>query len=179
MRLGSDIRIDPYCVITAGEDLFIGSNVHVAAHVLLAGGAGITLHDFAGVSHGAKILSTSDDFGSGALTGPTVPADLRNVQAGRVVIGRHAVVGANAVVLPATHLQDGAMLGALSLARGILEAWTVHAGTPARAVGVRDKEGVISAETAFRQRQLDLAERDHHAVTQGLVAPLPFGPHLR
>lgn len=146
MRLGSNIRIDPYCVISADEPVTIGSHVHVAAHVLLSGGAGITLHDFAGISHGAKLLSASDDFSAGVLTGPTVPQDLRRVHSAPIVLGRHAVVGANSVVLPGTQVNDGAMIGALSLARGELEAWKVHAGVPAREVGTRDKEGVLRAE---------------------------------
>lgn len=152
MRLGSHIRIDPYCVISADEELSIGSHVHVAAHVLLSGGAGITLQDFAGISHGAKLLSASDDFTSGVLTGPTVPADLRNVHAERIVVGRHAVIGANSVVLPGTKIEDGAMVGALSLARGTLAGWKVHAGVPAKVVGARDKDGVLRAEADLRQR---------------------------
>lgn len=152
MRLGSNIRIDPFCVISASEEVTIGTHVHIAAHVLLSGVAGITLHDFSGVSHGAKILSASDDFSAGVLTGPTVPADLRKLHAARVVIGRHAVIGANSVVLPGAQVGDGAMVGALSLARGALEAWTVHAGVPARAVGVRDKAGVLRAEANLSER---------------------------
>lgn len=152
MRFGSNIRIDPYCVISAGEEVIIGSNVHLAAHVLLSGVAGITLHDFSGVSHGAKILSASDDFAAGVLTGPTVPADLRKLHAARIIIGRHAVIGANSVVLPGAQIGDGAMVGALSLARGALVAWTVHAGVPAREVGVRDKAGVLRAEARLSQR---------------------------
>lgn len=150
IRLGSDIRIDPFCVISAGGDVSIGSHVHIAAHVLLSGGGGITLHDLSGVSHGARLLSASDEFSAGVLTGPTVPPELRKVRAARIEIGRHAVVGANSVVLPGTRMLDGAMLGALSLARGELEAWKVHAGVPARIVGERDNQGVLRAEAALR-----------------------------
>lgn len=153
MRFGSDVRIDPFCVISAGEEMLIGSHVHIAAHVLLSGQAGITLHDFAGISHGTKLLSTSDDFSAGVLTGPTAPAHLRKVTAARIIIGRHAVIGANSVVLPGTRVNEGATVGALSLARGTLEAWKVHAGAPARVVGVRDKEGVLRAERSLRQRR--------------------------
>ena len=153
LRLGSNIRIDPFCLISAGEEMVIGSHVHIAAHVLLSGTAGITLHDFAGVSHGARLLSTSDDFAGGVLTGPTVPADLRNVKGGRIVLGRHAVIGANAVILPGTQIGEGATVGALSLARGRLEAWKVYAGTPARFVRGRDKEGVLRAEADLRRRE--------------------------
>jgi acetyltransferase-like isoleucine patch superfamily enzyme len=156
MHFGSNIRIDPYCVMSAGEEMLIGSHVHIAAHVLVSGGAGITIHDFAGISHGAKLLSASDDFTAGGLTGPTIPADLRNVQTGRIVIGRHAVIGANSVILPGAQLEDGAMVGALSLARDVLEAWKVHAGIPARVVAARDKEGVLRAEANLIQREIEI-----------------------
>lgn len=149
--LGSNVRIDPFSVISAGKKITIGSYVHIAGHVLLSGGAGITVRDFAGVSHGAKLLSTSDDFTGGALTGPTVPADLRNVQSGSIVIGRHAVIGANSVVLPGTQIEEGAMVGALSLARGTLQAWKVHAGLPARVLSDRDKDGVLRAEAKIKR----------------------------
>jgi galactoside O-acetyltransferase len=153
IRFGSNVRVDPFCVISAGEMMSIGSHVHIAAHVLLSGGGGITLHDFSGISHGAKLLSASDDFSAGVLTGPTVPDDLRNVRTEPIVIGRHAVVGANSVVLPGAHLEEGATVGALSLARGTLEAWKVHAGVPARIVGNRDREGVLRGEADLRQRR--------------------------
>ena len=153
MRIGSYVRIDPFCLISAGkEEVVIGSHVHLAAHVLLSGGAGITLHDFAGVSHGAKLLSRSDDFNAGVLTGPTVPAELRRVQADRITLGRHAIIGANAVILPGTVVGEGATVGALSLARGDLEAWKVHAGVPARVVASRDRDGVLRSEEALRAR---------------------------
>lgn len=152
VRLGSNVRIDPYCVISAVDNVQIGSHVHIAAHVVLSGGGRITLQDFAGVSHGAKLLSASDDFSAGVLTGPTVPADLRGVRAEPIEIGRHAVIGTNSVVLPGTRVEDGATIGALSLARGTLESWKVHAGVPARVVGIRNKEGVLRAEATFLQR---------------------------
>jgi galactoside O-acetyltransferase len=153
IRFGSNVRVDPFCVISAGEMMSIGSHVHIAAHVLLSGGGGITLHDFSGISHGTKLLSASDDFSAGVLTGPTVPDDLRNVRAEAIVIGRHAVVGANSVVLPGARVEEGATVGALSLARGTLEAWKVHAGVPARIVGNRDREGVLRGEADLRQRR--------------------------
>jgi len=152
LRLGANIRIDPFCVISAAGNVSIGCHVHIAAHVLLSGAAGITIHDFAGISHGAKLLSASDHFSAGALTGPTVPADLRKVAEEPIEVGRHAIVGANAVVLPGTRIQDGATLGALSLARGTLEGWKVYAGAPARIVGDRDKDGVLRAEADLHRQ---------------------------
>jgi dTDP-4-amino-4,6-dideoxy-D-glucose acyltransferase len=46
-------------------------------------------------------------------------------------------VGAGSVVLPGTRIGDGAALGALSLAKGELAPFRIHAGTPARDIKPR------------------------------------------
>lgn len=146
ISIADNVRIDPFCVITAGASVHIGSYVHVSSYALLSGTHGITIEDFACVSHGARILSASDDFTAGALLGPQVPDDLRAVQTGRVFIERHACVGANSVVLPGARMCEGSTVGALSLVRGELAPWTVNAGVPAKAIAKRDREGVLRAE---------------------------------
>jgi len=58
-------------------------------------------------------------------------------------------LGANAVALPGTVLSEGATVGALSLAKGALGPWMLHAGVPAKPVAPRDKDGVLAAAAAF------------------------------
>lgn len=145
MTLGDHVRIDAFCVITAREGLTIGAYSHIASHVSLVGGYGISIAECCGVSFGATILSASDDFSAGALMGPQIPDSLRALITGRVHLDRYSCVGAHSIVLPASRLAEGATLGALSLARGVLAPWTVHAGVPAKSVGARDKEGVLHA----------------------------------
>ncbi len=146
MRIGSHVRLDPFCVVTMSADLVIGDRVHVSAHASLLGGGGIVIGDFACVSHGARVLSSSDDFSGGRICGPMVPPHHRHVVTARIEIGRHAVLGANSVILPGGGIGDGATVGALSLVKTPLEPWTVNAGVPTRVVSRRDRAGVLAQE---------------------------------
>ena len=150
MSIGNGVRIDPFCVLSAGSSLDIGNYVHVAAHCVLMGSAAISLGDFAGMSHGAKLLSASDDFVGGSLIGPTVPDAFRTVDSRPVLLGRHAVIGAGSLALPGAVMEEGATVGSLSLVKGCLAPWTVNAGSPARKIRDRDRQGVLDAEQRFR-----------------------------
>jgi acetyltransferase-like isoleucine patch superfamily enzyme len=148
ISIGSNVRIDAFSVLS-GDDLNIGSHVHIAAHCMFAGAEPIIIGDFAGISHGTKVLSSSDDFHGGYLTGPTVTHEFTNVISAPVEFGRHSVTGANCVVLPGSLVGEGAMVGALSLVRGSLAAWTVNVGCPTRRIGERDRSGVLEMESKF------------------------------
>lgn len=149
ISIDDDARIDPFCIISASELVEIGAYSHIAANVALMGASGISIASFCGVSHGARILSASDDFKAGALLGPQIPDEFRSVRTGRVIIERHGCVGANSVVLPGTKINEGATVGALSLVRGELSPWTVYGGIPAQPVGERDQVGTLDAERRF------------------------------
>ncbi len=149
MSIGDGVRIDPFATLSASHSIRIGRYVHVAAQCVIMGSAPIVIDDFAGLSHGARILSASDDFQGGALIGPTVPARFRNVDAREVRLERHAVVGSGTVVLPGCVIGEGATVGALSLVNKSLQPWSVYLGNPARRIGPRDRDGVLAAERAF------------------------------
>ena len=56
------------------------------------------------------------------------------------VLGRHTVVAARSIVLPGVTLGEGAVLGALSLAKESLPAWHIYGGVPARDLGERSRD---------------------------------------
>lgn len=151
ISIGSNVRIDPFCIITIGERLVIGDHVHVAGHAALVGSGPIEIGDHANISHGAKLLSSSDHFSAAGMAGPQVPDAYRRVLHGAVLVGRHAIVGAGTVLLPGAALGEGATVGAVSLVKAPVPAWTVNAGTPARVVGRRDHAGVTAFAEAFRR----------------------------
>ena len=144
--IGSDVRIDDFTVITAEQEVRIGCYVHIGAHVFISGQYGIDLGDFSGLSPRVVLLSGSDDFDGQLLTGPTVPPNLRRMVCGRIVVGRHAVVGAASVVLPGVTIGEGAVVGALSLVKSDLAAWGLYAGIPAKFIRLRSKDLLASAK---------------------------------
>jgi dTDP-4-amino-4,6-dideoxy-D-glucose acyltransferase len=139
MSLGDNIRIDPFVLISAGDEVRIGRNVHIAAYVSIVGAGSVELEDFVGLAQGVRLLSATDDFSGEHLTGPTVPDRFKAVRAAPVRIGRHTVVGAGTVILPGCNIGEGVSVGALSLVNQPLEPWRIYVGAPARAIRERSR----------------------------------------
>ncbi len=148
IRFGSNVRIDPYVVISCAE-LHIGSYVHIGSASALSGGGKITFGDFSTISGGGQVYSSNDDYSGAALTNPMVPARYTNVYTADVEIGRHAILGARCIVLPGTILQEGVSAGAASLLKGEFSAWTVYAGIPAKPIRDRSQNCLL-LEAALR-----------------------------
>lgn len=155
ISVGSHVRIDAFSDLSAGPgELIIGDHVHLAAAVHIFAAAGVTIASFAGLASGASVYSVSDKYSGGALTNPTVPADLRDVTAGPVSLGRYVVVGAGSVILPGVSLGEGAAVGALTLVHRSVPENVVVSGHPMRQVGIRDgaRLRALEAEVLRRER---------------------------
>jgi dTDP-4-amino-4,6-dideoxy-D-glucose acyltransferase len=151
LSIGDHSRIDDFCILSG--EITLGVCVHVAPQCLLFGVRGIVLEDFAGLSSRVAIYTESEDYvGGTSLTNPTVPAPYRRItDAGPVRLGRHALVGCGSVLLPGTTLGEGTSVGALSLVRGELEAWTVWTGNPAAKRGRRRSRTMLRLEAELRE----------------------------
>lgn len=141
IRLGSNIRIDDFCVLSAGAGgINIGNYVHIAVYSSLMGAANITLGDFSGLSSRVAIYSSNDDYSGRALTNPTVPTEFTNVKHANVNIGRHAIVGAGSIILPGVTLEEGVAVGAQCMIRKDCQAFGIYSGTPAKRIGDRKRD---------------------------------------
>jgi dTDP-4-amino-4,6-dideoxy-D-glucose acyltransferase len=152
VRIGSNSRVDAYCMIQAGEGgVDIGSYVHIAFGVSIGGSAGVEIQDFCGLSRHVAIYSSSDDYSGGALTNPLVPLDLRHVTNRRVVLEKHAIVGSSCVIMPGVTIGTGAAVGALSFVNKSVPPFTVVSGNPLRKIGRRDRS-LLDREREFLAR---------------------------
>lgn len=152
ISFGDNVRIDGPTVMSASSGYIkIGSHVHIGGMAFLAGGGGIDLEDFSGLSQGVRIYSTSDDYSGSALTNPTVPKEYLNVKIAPVHLGRHVIVGSGTVVLPGCTIGEGTSVGAMSLVTKSLEPWGVYFGTPARRLRARSKR-LLKLEEEFKQK---------------------------
>ena len=149
ITLGNNVRIDDFCVLSAGQGgIEIGNHVHIAVYSCLIGKGRITLSDFCNISSRVSIYSSSDDFSGAAMTNPTVPSRFTAVTHADVVLGRHVIVGCGSAVLPGTRLEDGVAVGALSLVRSDCAAFGIYAGTPARFIRERRRD-LLELEKQF------------------------------
>lgn len=149
ISLGNNVRIDDFCVLSAGVGgIEIGNFVHIAVYSSLIGAGKITLSDFCNISSRVSIYSSSDDYSGAAMTNPMVPDTYTNVLNADVLLGKHVIVGSGSIILPGVVISEGGAVGALSLIRDNCRAFGIYAGTPAKYIKER-KRGLLELEKQF------------------------------
>lgn len=149
ISIGSNVRIDDFCVLAAGVGgIELGKYVHIAVGSSLIGARKITLSDFSGLSSRISIYSSSDDYSGATMTNPTVPSEYTGVTHADVFLGKHVIVGSGSVILPGVTLEEGVAVGALSLVTRNCAAFGIYAGNPARRISER-KRDLLELERVF------------------------------
>ncbi|MER3329789.1 MAG: acyltransferase, partial [Candidatus Kapaibacterium sp.] len=140
ISIANNVRIDDYCVLSAGEGgIVIGAYVHLAVYVSLQGDGKITLEDFTGISSRTAVYSSNDDYFGNYMTNPTVPTEFTNVTSAPVTIHKHALVGSGCVILPGVTLNTGCAVGALSLVSEDCEEFYLYKGNPLKKLFKRSR----------------------------------------
>jgi galactoside O-acetyltransferase len=152
--LGDHVRIDDFCVLSAGAGgIHIGRHVHVAVYTSLIGRGAIRIGDFANLSSRVSVYSSSDDYSGEWMTNPTVPEALTRVHHADVDIGSHAIVGSGSIILPGVRIGVGSAIGALSLVKRDCPEFEVHAGVPANRIGLRSRRCLSLAAQLQTERE--------------------------
>lgn len=155
LSIGDAVIIDDFVFLMSGAKSTIGSFVHIASFASITGGGEFSMEDFSGLSSGVRVYTGNEDYSGGCLTNPAVPAPFRIPMRSFVRIGRHAIVGANAVILPGVVIGEGAVVGANSLVRKDCEPWTVYFGSPARQIKRRPSDRIRELEVELRAECYD------------------------
>lgn len=149
ISIGNNVRIDDFCVLSAGKGgIAIGNYVHVAVFASLMGDGKITLDDFSGLSSRVSIYSSNDDYSGQFMTNPTLPGNYTGVTHANVTLCKHTIVGSNSIILPGVTLNEGAAVGALSLVNKDCESFYIYQGVPARKI-VRRSDQLLELEKEF------------------------------
>lgn len=148
--LGNNVRIDDFCVLSAGlGGISIGNYIHIAVFSSLIGAGKITLSDFCNISSRVSVYSSNDDYSGCAMTNPTVPCEYTGVKHAAVFLGKHVIVGSGSVILPGVTLEEGVAVGALSLVTQDCKAFGIYAGNPAQRIKER-KRDLLDLEKTLR-----------------------------
>lgn len=142
IELGNHVAIDMGVYISTS--MVIGDYVHIAPYTCVIGGkdSKLVMGNFAGISAGCKILCGSDDFTKG-LMNPQVPIKYRSPKVTTITFEDYSCVGVNCVVMPGVTLAEGSVVGSNSVITKDTEPWTIYVGSPAKPVGIRDKETIL------------------------------------
>lgn len=151
IAIGNNVKIDSNVTLAAsGGTLSLGNWIHIGGSSHLSCSGGIVLKDFVTISQGVKIYSASDDYSGDTLTNPTVAEKYKNVERESVLVEKHVIIGSNSVVAPGTILEIGVAIGALSFAKGRLEAWNIYGGNPIQKLKAR-RSGLLEIEKIFKK----------------------------
>jgi acetyltransferase-like isoleucine patch superfamily enzyme len=115
-----DIEIGASSIVNSGCVLYTGNGIRIGREVAIAANC-----TFAPVSHEYADRAT-----------PIRRQGFRPSKGG-IVIGDDVWIGAGCVLLDGTVVEDGCVIGAGSLVRGVLQAYGVYAGNPLRRIGER------------------------------------------
>lgn len=143
ISLGDYIRIDDFCVFSAGTGgIELGDFIHIGCSSTLIGDGKIKMGNFSGVSSQVAIYSSSDDFSGHSMPGVRVviPDEFRHLDNKPVTFGDYTGIGTHSVVLPGVTISEGAMAGAMSLVRKSLKPWSLYTGNPLRFLKSRSKD---------------------------------------
>lgn len=155
IEIGSNVRIDDFAILSAGDGgIEIGSHIHIACFASLIGKGQIIVEDFSNISSRVTILSSSDDFSGNFLIGPCITNEFTNVKSEKVHLMRNSVVGTGSTILPGVTLFEGAAVGAMSLVKKNVDAFSVFYGIPAKKMKARDMK-LINLEIEFLKKYDD------------------------
>ncbi len=129
IQIGNYVRIDDFCILSG--NITLGSFIHISAYSALYGKFGIEMQDYSGISPRCTIFSASDDFSGDFLIGPMVDSSFTNLITGKVIIKKYSQLGSNCIVFPKVTINEGVLVGAMSLIKYDLEAWNIYKGIPA------------------------------------------------
>ena len=137
IEIGPHCRIDDFSFIYGGKGIVIGRYVHIASFVSIIGGGELVVGDYVAITTGARLITGTDHYEGGSRMSTSLPLEQRNVRIGKIVIGKDAFIGTNAVVHPGVTIGEGAVIGSCSLVLEDCEPWTIYVGVPCKPIGKR------------------------------------------
>ena len=143
ISIGDNVRIDDFTIISGTSGYIkIQNHIHIASYCNLVGGGGIELDSFSGLSSRVSLYSLSNDYDGDFLIGPTIKSDYTKHDKGPIILKKYVTIGTNSVVMPNIKIQEGAVLGAFSMAKKNIDEWSIYFGVPAKKIKSR-KKGLI------------------------------------
>ncbi len=155
ITIGDSVIIDDFVFLMGGAKTAIGSFTHIGSFTSITGGGDFIMEDYSGLSSGVRVYTGNEDYTGGCMTNPTVPAPYRSPLRSFVHIGKHAIIGANSVILPGVVIGEGAVVGANSLVTKNCQPWTTYFGSPAKPLRQRRSEKILELEAQLRTELYD------------------------
>jgi galactoside O-acetyltransferase len=150
VELHDNSIIDDFVYISTG--LSLGPHCGIEAGCVIMGGRNrkVSLEKYSTICSNSSVMCSVHNYQTG-LHIFHYPDFEQGIEQGNIMIKDHVIVGAQCTILPGVTLHSGARVGANSLIKQDLAAWTIYAGVPARAISTVDKQTVLASAKNFEQ----------------------------
>lgn len=133
LKIGRGVLIYPDVMFYGDGPIEIGNDVSIGNGTVLyaSKNAGIRIGDYTQIAAHCYIIDTEH----GIKLGQVIKHQSNSSEP--VVIGKDVWLGTNVTVLKGTHIEDGAVIGAKGLARGMYPKNSISVGIPAKVIKYR------------------------------------------
>jgi virginiamycin A acetyltransferase len=125
------VKIKP---VGGSGDVKIGRNSYINSGTVIYSGNGVTIGENVAIAANCTLAPVNHEFHSRAKT---IVEQRFMPSRGGIVIEDDVWIGANVVILDGAILRTGCVVGACSLVRGELPAYSINVGNPATTTGYR------------------------------------------
>ena len=134
IKLGNNVTIYPYCMFFGNGPIVIGDNVDIGAHTVIYSSkeGGVKIGDDTQIAAQCYLI----DMDHGIAAGKRITEQTNSVAP--IVIGKDCWLAANVTVLKGSVIEDGAVIGAKSLVKGVVKENTVNVGIPCKPIKKRE-----------------------------------------
>lgn len=136
--IGPDAMIDAFVKIKpAGGvgDVIIGRGSYINSGCVIYSGNGVSIGEDCAIAANCTFAATNHEYSRRDLT---IKAQRFRPSKGGIVLEDDVWIGANCVILDGALLRRGCVIGAGSVVRGEIPAYSIHVGNPLRLVGWRE-----------------------------------------
>lgn len=129
--IDSFVKIKP---VGGMGDVYIGKNSYINSGVVIYSGNGISLGQGVLIAANCTFAPVNHEYQS---KDKTIMEQRFQPSKGGIVVEDDVWIGANCVILDGAILRKGCVVGACSLVKGELEAYSINVGNPIRKIGSR------------------------------------------
>jgi galactoside O-acetyltransferase len=142
VTIGNNVRIDPFCYISAGE-LEIGDNVQITSHAVLGGRKKIKMGNWTFIGYGSKLFTVSEDYSGDH--GPVNDHWGHNkTYEGDIIFNDYCGIASDVIVMPSVELPIGCTIGAQSFVyKSPKHRWSIWKGNPLEFHKLRNRKEII------------------------------------
>lgn len=138
ISLGNNIKVGSFCILSG--NIILKDYVQIASYVFLSGSSvGIEVGNYVSIGPGTKVLTGSDDYSGEFHHSSLLDDNLQRPEYKKIKINDHAILGANAVLLPGAEIAEGVAVGAFSLIKTKTLPYKIYGGVPAKIIKDRKK----------------------------------------